>query len=184
VLYTANRDRLATAAVVGLGIVVAIVSVITLQSPGGSGKGTQPAATIDQSRTSASHAPAPHTSSAAGSATSTAPPPSSSSSPAASSVPDPKSFKLVVMNNTPTAGLAAGAEKRFEAGGWTVSHIDTMSNNIISTCAYYDPNVAGAKEAAEALQAQFTFVKRVAPRFAQLHAGPVVVVLTADYKPA
>jgi len=37
------------------------------------------------------------------------------------------------MNNTGTAGLAASAETRFEAGGWTVNHIGTMSNQIIST---------------------------------------------------
>ena len=88
------------------------------------------------------------------------------------------------MNNTGTAGLAASAETRFEAGGWTVNHIGTMSNQIISTCAYYDPNVPGAKEAAEALQAQFSDIKRVAPRFTGLYAGSVVVVLTGDYKPA
>jgi hypothetical protein len=103
---------------------------------------------------------------------------SSSDSPAASGV---KSVPLVVLNNTETAGLAGLAAKRFEAGGWTVSSTGNLSNNIISTCAYYDPAATGAKDAAEALREQFPTIKRVKARFAGLPDGPVVVVLTPGY---
>jgi hypothetical protein len=89
----------------------------------------------------------------------------------------------LVENNTLTNGLAAGAKARFEAAGWTVSGVGTMSNDIISTCAYYDPSVDGAKEAAEELRREFPAIKRVVPRFAELAPGPVVVVLTSDYSP-
>ena len=56
-----------------------------------------------------------------------------------------------------------------------------LTNNIVSTCAYYDPATPGAQAAAQALQTQFPTIKRVVPKFAELPAGPVVVVLTSDY---
>jgi hypothetical protein len=62
-----------------------------------------------------------------------------------------------------------------------VTSTGNLVNSIISTCAYYDPNVEGAQAAATALQAQFPAIKRVVPKFAELPAGPIVVVLTADY---
>ena len=94
---------------------------------------------------------------------------------------------LVVLNNSTTAGLAAQAAHRFEAGGWRVTSFGNYQNDISSTCAYYDPNVSGAKAAAQALQAQYPTIKRVAPRFTPdagaepLPSAPVVVVLTGDY---
>ena len=197
--YTDKRDRLATAGVLGLGVVVLVVAIVALENPGrsaGDGKtaaihsrsashGLDPTQTSTSRHSSApAHSPSSSVSSAAPVKSSASSSSSASSASSTGSLPAPKSFQLVVMNNTGTAGLAAGAETRFEGGGWTVSHIGTMSNQIISTCAYYDPTVVGAKEAAEALQAQFPDIKRVAPRFAQLYAGPVVVVLTSDYKPA
>ena len=93
-----------------------------------------------------------------------------------------KSVPLVVLNNSGTPGLARGAAQRFESGGWTVSDFDNLPNqNIISTCAYYDPSVSNAKAAAEAVQRQYPTIKRVKEKFAELPAGPVVVVLTSDY---
>jgi hypothetical protein len=56
-----------------------------------------------------------------------------------------------------------------------------LTNDIISTCAYYDPDVSGAKAAAQALRTQFPVIQRVQPKFAELPSGPVVVVLTPDY---
>jgi hypothetical protein len=88
---------------------------------------------------------------------------------------------LVVLNNTSTPGLAAAAAHRFQAGGWTVRSTGNLVNDIISTCAYYDPASKGAQAAAEALRAQFPAIKRVEPRFPELPSAPVVVVLTADY---
>ncbi len=88
---------------------------------------------------------------------------------------------LVVLNNTTTSGLAGEAAKRFEAGGWKVTSSGNLTNTIISTCAYYDPTVNGAEAAARALQKQYPTIKRVQPKFPELPAGPVVVVLTPDY---
>jgi hypothetical protein len=129
---------------------------------------------------------APTTTSAA--STSTAPVSSSSaSSPASStpasstSAPSLKSVPLVVLNNTSKSGLAETAAGRFKAGGWTVSNTGNLVNNIISTCAYYDPSVPNAQAAATALQVQFPAIKRVVAKFDGLPAGPIVVVLTSDY---
>ncbi|MDP9116078.1 MAG: LytR C-terminal domain-containing protein, partial [Actinomycetota bacterium] len=88
---------------------------------------------------------------------------------------------LVVLNNTTTSGLAEQARSSFQAGGWTVTNIGNLRNDIISTCAYYDPTAAGAQAGAAALQAQFPAIKRTAPKFAGLPSGPIVVVLTSDY---
>jgi hypothetical protein len=93
-----------------------------------------------------------------------------------------KQVPLIVLNNTSTTGLAAGAEARFEAAGWTVTHIDSLHDNIATTCAYYDPADAGAKQAAEELQREFPTIKQVEPRLSDLPQGPVVVVLTWDYQ--
>src|SRR5439155_10104748 len=89
-----------------------------------------------------------------------------------------KDVPLVVLNNTTVGGLAAGAAHRFEDGGWTVTSFGNYQNDILSTCAYYDPSSAGAQAAARALQRQFPTIKRVEPKFPELPAGPVVVVLT------
>ena len=61
--------------------------------------------------------------------------------------------------------------------------ITQNTNDILSTCAYYDPSVVGAQAAATALQAQFPAIKRVEPQFAELAAynSPIVVILTPDY---
>ena len=92
-----------------------------------------------------------------------------------------KSVPLVVLNNTTIRGLAAQAADTFKAGGWTVTSTGNLTNDIVSTCAYYDPANYAAKAAALALQAQFPAIKRTEPKFAELPAGPIVVVLTPDY---
>jgi hypothetical protein len=90
---------------------------------------------------------------------------------------------LIVLNNTTTNGLATEAAHRFEAAGWTVNNTGNLVNDILSTCAYYDPSDANAKAAAKVLKAQFPAIKRVRPKFPELPSGPIVVVLTDDYAP-
>jgi hypothetical protein len=102
--------------------------------------------------------------------------PTTSTSPAA-----PGELPLIVLNNTTVQGLAQQASQTFQAGGWTVTRYANYTNDIVSTCAYYDPAVAGAEQAATALRAQFPAIRRVVPKFAELPAGPIVVVLTPDY---
>jgi hypothetical protein len=88
---------------------------------------------------------------------------------------------LVILNNTIVTGLAQQARATFVAGGWQVTSVGNLRDDILSTCAYYDPGVAGAQAAAEALMQQFPAIKRTVAKFAGLPAGPIVVVLTPDY---
>ena len=91
------------------------------------------------------------------------------------------SLPLIVLNNTARAGAQIVAQQEFEKGGWTVSYVSTLDNQILSTCVYYDPANPTALAAAERLQQQFPAIKRVASRFAELPAGPLVIVLTSDF---
>jgi hypothetical protein len=190
-----RRDRLAGVGLAVLGVVVLALAIMAIRSPGTQTNGSERFRTSQAARLSTTSA---HSGGAASRASSAAPsahpavhssgpsspgPGSSSSTTAATDgISAAKQVPLIVLNNTSTTGLAAGAEARFEANGWTVTHIDTLRDDIASTCAYYDPASPGAKEAAEELQAEFPAITRVAPRFAQLPQGPVVVVLTWDYK--
>jgi hypothetical protein len=93
----------------------------------------------------------------------------------------PASTPLVVLDNTGRPDEARFAAERFERGGWTVTDTSTFEGEILSTAAYYDPDVPGARTAAEALQAQFPEIQRIRPKFAGLGSGPVIVILTYDY---
>jgi hypothetical protein len=179
-----------------LGLVVLIVAVIALHHPKGheaTSAPTTPAAASSpasspaaSSKSSSATTSKPATGSASTSATGTVTrsavvPPVTSSSASSASSSGVARLPLVVLNNTDQTGLADTAKARFVAGGWTVTSTGNLVNSIISTCAYYDPDVTGAKAAAQALQAQFPAIKRTAVKFAELPAGPVVVVLTPDY---
>jgi LytR cell envelope-related transcriptional attenuator len=165
-------EQLAGVALAILGVAVLVIALIALRSPNGHGKvaesGTTTAKPAARSTPPTSPKPTP-------AKTPTVRATTSSSQPAAGKLP------LVVLNNTQLAGLADQASARFEAGGWAVTSTASISNDIISTCAYYDTATAGAQAAAQALQTQFPAIKRVVPKFAGLPAGPVVVVLTSDY---
>ncbi len=113
--------------------------------------------------------------------TSTGPGPSTGGLTLGSSAANPKSVPLVVLNNTTVQGLAASAATQFRQGGWTVNDVGNLQNDILSTCAYFDPGDSDAEGAAQALQQQFPGIKRVRPKFSGLPSGPVVVVLTPDW---
>jgi hypothetical protein len=124
---------------------------------------------------SASTSPSTHPSTKASTA------PSSSTSAAAGVGSQP----LVVLNQGLLAGTAEAAARRFEAVGWKVTSTnENYVNDVVTTTAYYDPNVSGAQSAADALQRQFPTIHRVTARFDNLEPdAPVVVVLTSDYSP-
>jgi hypothetical protein len=175
-----QRERIAGILVAGIGFAVLIVAIFALREPNG-----HVAAAQSGQRTGASNV----------ARNSTSPHPTKSTSSAPRTDESHASFKvkdvpLIVVNNTTVTGLAAQAAQRFEAGGWTVTSVGNYQNSILSTCAYYDPSVSGAKAAATALQRQYPTIKRVEPRFAPspeaepLPSGPVVVVLTPDYSSA
>ena len=167
-------DRISGSLLAVLGITVAVVALIALRHPNGrqakpvslrtstsTVTATPPTSTKTVTKTPS---PSKHPTTGSGSSTSTSHP-----------------IPLVVLNSTTTNGLADTAKQRFEQGGWTVTSTDTIVNDILSTCAYYDPNTPGAQQAAEQLQQQFPAIKRVKEKFSDLPAGPVVVVLTSDY---
>jgi hypothetical protein len=174
-----------------VGVAVLAVAIIALHNPkstgsdaaGGSSTAVTPPTTATTGSTSTRSTPssgkvtAPATSRSSSPSDSTANPTQNSSEALAAA----QAVPLVVLNNTTITGLAAQAATRFEDGGWTVTSEGNLTNNILSTCAYYDPTVSGAKKAAKALQAQYPTIKRVEPKFDELPAGPVVVVLTPDY---
>lgn len=160
-------DRIGGILLAALGIVVAVVAIVALRHPNGrQAKAVSPGPTQTVT-TSPSRTTRP--------STSRSPSPTVSKSTTAHPVP------LIVLNNTSRTGLAETAKQRFVAGGWTVTSTDNFNNDILSTCAYYDPSDPANEQAALALQQQFPAIKRVKERFPELPAGPIVVVLTSDY---
>jgi len=167
-----QADRIGGIVLSVLGVVVAVVALVALRHPNGRqakavalGTSTVTAtatSTRTQTAQPSTHAP-------------TSPHKSGSTSAAAHPIP------LVVLNSTSTSGLAGTAKQRFEAAGWTVTSTGNIQNDILSTCAYYDPNDPANQQAALELQQRFPAIKRVKERFPELPAGPIVVVLTSDY---
>lgn len=163
-----QRERIAGILVVCLGLVVLAIAVVALREPNGhvSGSGATNVANGSETNQPSQSPDSPSGSASAGHA----PQPT-----------DLKAVPLIVLNNSSVAGLAAQAAQQFENGGWKVTRIDDLHNEILSPCAYYDPSAANARAAAKALQRQFPGIDRVKPRFPQLPSGPIVVVLTAAY---
>jgi hypothetical protein len=165
-----QRERIAGILVVCLGLVVLAIAVIALREPNGHVSGSSgDASNVAQGSPGGSPA---------NSASSPSTPTSGSET---QSLAELKSVPLKVLNNSTVAGLAEQAKRDFEQGGWTVTDFGNLQNDIISTCAYYDPSAPNAKQAAKALQQQFPSIQRVKPKFPELPGGPIVVVLTGDY---
>jgi hypothetical protein len=171
-------DRLVGVLLALIGVAVAIVALIALQRPGGRQAG-RVSATVTVPRSSPSGP--------VGSARSTTParsstPPTSTSSTSAST---PRaaadSLPIVVLNNSARSGAENVAKQQIEEGGWTVSSVGTLDDRILSTCLYYDPSNATDLAEAQRLQQQFSGIKRIAPKFSGLPAGPLVLVLTSDF---
>jgi LytR cell envelope-related transcriptional attenuator len=164
-----------------LGVVVLVIAIIALRQPNGRQAALHTGSPVAGTPT-ASQSVAASTTTRPSSATASSSAPASSSSNSAPPVVNPvKAIPLVVLNSTSQAGLAESAAKDFRTGGWTVSSTGNLVNNIVSTCAYYDPSVAGAQSEATALMAQFPGIKRVEPKFTPMPAGAIVVVLTSDW---
>ncbi|HEY8300751.1 MAG TPA: LytR C-terminal domain-containing protein [Jatrophihabitans sp.] len=166
-----RRDRIAGVLIAVLGVAVAIIAIVALRNPHtnatAAGTDTHHASSSVPAKPSASH---PLTLSPS------ATPSSHRSSAPAGAEP------LVVLNQTTTPGLASQAAQRFRTGGWKVTGVqEAYQNDVITTTAYYDPAVAGAQKAAQELAKQYPTIHRVAAKFPELPAGPVVVVLTTDY---
>ncbi len=193
-----NRRRVEYAIgafIVLLGVAVLVIAVVALRNPQGR-QAAKASATITTSPTKSVPKTTPHTSASAHSTSPTTKPTTSTSGSTAGTSATPTSTgssggtpdlaalratPLIVLNNTDETGLAQDAASRFESGGWTVTSTDNLDNDILSTCAYYDPSDPNNELAAEELQREFPSIKRVKEKFDGLPAGPIVVVLTSDY---
>ncbi len=171
-----RRERIAGVLIALLGVAVLVVAFLALRNPKphASAAGTDThQQTPPASSTSSKPVPSPsHPLTVSRSAR----PSSDTSSATGASQP------LIVLNQTTTPDLAQQAAQRFRSGGWQVSGVqEGYQNDVITTTAYYDPAVPGAQKAAQALARQYPTIHRVAEKFPELPAGPVVVVLTTDY---
>jgi hypothetical protein len=139
-----------------VGIAVAAIAVAALSHP----KGRQAAKATGVSSSSSSSSSTSASTKPSVTASKTAP---SKTKSAPSTKPSQRAARpaVLVLNNSNTAGLADTAVGRFRAGGWTASNGGNFSGDILSTAAYYDPSISGARTAAEALQAQFPAIDRV-----------------------
>jgi hypothetical protein len=164
-----QRERIAGILVVCLGLAVLVVAIVALREPNGHVSGSGASNVADGTTP-----PAPSTSV-------TAPSTSAPSTHHRTSLAELKTVPLIVLNNSTVPNLAEQASTDFEQGGWRVTSVDNLQNDILSTCAYYDPSAKHARAAAKALQREFPGIQRVKPKFPELPSGPIVVVLTGDY---
>lgn len=159
-----------------VGVSVAAIAVLALSHPA-----SQQAAASETRHAATTHAPsaaqASASTSTSASAGSTA---ADTTAGGTNSVAGSGKLPLIVLNNTSDTPAGVAAD-RFRQAGWTVTDISTFEGDILSTAAYYDPNVAGADAAARQLQQQFPAIHRVKPKFDGLPEGPIVIVLTSDY---
>jgi hypothetical protein len=163
--------------IVGLG--VAAVALIALQRPGGRQASSETGPVTASAPASAARSARPSSARPRTTPARVTPPAPAHATPPAPALASP--LPLIVLNNTASAGAQNVAEQEFEKGGWSVSYVSTLDNQILSTCVYYDPGIPNALAAARRLQQQFPTIKRVVPRFAELPRGPLVVVLTSDF---
>jgi hypothetical protein len=184
--------RLAGVVLIGVGLVAAVIGVVTATSGGGQTQNAAPS-------TSASAAPGPGPGSAppppapsvsTSSAAPAPPPPGTTPAPVPPPGPagpkpgqtDAKWVPVRVYNNGTVQGLAARAADEFRADGWNVTQVAPYSSGIIpTTTAYYTPGT-DEETAAKALAA--TFGMQAQERFEGIKGSSpgVIVILTNDYQ--
>lgn len=101
-----------------------------------------------------------------------------SPSPSPSPTPITARASVIVLNQTAVHGLAAKVRDQLEAGGWTVTGIDSFRGNVPATTVYYPPRL---KAAAEALMAQFPAIGRIRPAFPGISTTQLTVILGKDF---
>jgi len=161
-------------ALVGLG--VAGIAIIALNHP--NGRSLANSTKIPTSSAASSKPAASPSGSKSASATATS---EQSDANSVTSSPVTHGPALVVLSNTNRSQDTTLAAQRFRDQGWTVTDTGSFDGAILSTAAYYYPDVAGAQAAALELQREFPAIKRVKEKFSGLPGGPIVVVLTSDY---
>lgn len=166
------------AALLIVGIVVAIFAVIALSRP--NGQRSEGGARQTAAEQSLAGTPTPSNTSEDSSDSSS----DDASGAASDDNPDAAGdvrASVLILNNTDIQGLAARAAEELRAAGWTVTGTDNYDNSIRSTAAYYDPSDPVNESAAHQLEKQFPWIERVVPRFAELPDSPIVLVVNAAF---
>jgi hypothetical protein len=131
-------------------------------------------AALDPAVTVAPATPTPQASPSPRVTPSPSPPPTATPSP----TPATPRAPVIVLNQTAVSGLAARVRDQLEAGGWTVTGIDSFRGNVPATTVYYPP---GLKAAAQALMAQFPAIGRIRPAFSGISSTQLTVILGKDF---
>jgi LytR cell envelope-related transcriptional attenuator len=168
------------AAVVFAGVIALLFAFVALHHPKGRTESRASAvpSTSTPSASLSKSASKPHSSQRATSPSASASKPTSAANSAPQSV---SQLPVIVLNNTSDQSKTTDAVDKLHTNGWTVSDGGWFDGSILSTAVYYDPDVAGAEQAAEQLQSQFPQIQRVKPKFDGLPAGPLVLMVTTDY---
>jgi hypothetical protein len=183
----ASNARIGGIALVGVGVVAAVIGLVSLGTGGGSSSSSEAApetasvapATPDTNAVPLpSFSPTPTTAAPATTPAAVAPPVAAAAPEVAPTMP------LRVYNNSTITGLAATASSDFQRGGWTVSESRNYPDGIIPTSTvYYRP---GTGEEASAQRLADEYGLRVEPRFEGIQdASPgLIVIVTRDFKGA
>jgi hypothetical protein len=182
----ASNARIGGIALVGVGVVAAVIGLVSLGTGGGSSSTSEAApetASVAPATPDTNAVPLPSfsaTPTTAAPVTTPAPvaPPVTAAPAAAPTMP------LRVYNNSTISGLAATASSDFQRGGWTVSESRNYPDGIIPTSTvYYRP---GTGEQASAQRLADEYGLRVEPRFEGIQdASPgLIVIVTRDFKGA
>lgn len=155
-----------------VGVVAGVVAVVAARNP----HGRQVSGSASVSVTTVTLSPG-STRFSTPSSSSTSSRPSSSSK----ARPSRPQTAIYILNNTTQPDLGTTTAAKFKAKGWHVVGTENYSNDIISSCVYYDPSDLRNLAVAQQLQAQFPGIQRVAPRFPELPDYPIVVILNPDY---
>jgi hypothetical protein len=89
-----------------------------------------------------------------------------------------KDVAIVVLNQTSRSGLASTAAARLRAKGWTVTAVGNFHGVVPATTVYYP---VGDEAAALAAAKSLPTPARTRPRFGNLSATLLTVVVAADY---
>jgi hypothetical protein len=86
--------------------------------------------------------------------------------------------EVVVLNQTGRAGLAGQVATRLRGRGWTVPAVGNFRGVVPATTVYYPP---GQEAAAQAAAESLPTTPRIRPRFGNLSATRLTVVVTDTY---
>ncbi|MGZ4591663.1 MAG: LytR C-terminal domain-containing protein [Oryzihumus sp.] len=126
----------------------------------------------------------PSSTPAAGTKAAATPPPTSTppATSAATSAPATSAAaaqpSVVVLNQTRRHGLASTVADRLRGRGWTVTNVGNFRGNVPATTVYYP---AGAEAAATAAAGNLPTPARIRPRFGNLSATRLTIVVTDNY---